>query len=72
MSQKRRVERLEQVAGRESAEDGPPIIVYWPEDETAETRAAAAKARRWYLDRGLSLPTDVEVIWSDGSPVSPP
>ena len=74
MSQKSRVDRLEQTArlGRESVDDGPPIIVYWPEDETRETRLAAAEARRWYLSRGLSLPTDVEVTWEDGTPVTPP
>ena len=73
MSVLRRVALLEQAQAidAEVDEPAPPIIIVWPEDETAETRAAYHKADEWYRRHGR-VPNDLRVCWSDGTEATLP
>ena len=73
MNQEARVEELERVAGVEPDGEAPCLVVYWPEHETPETRAEAARVRGWYRKHGVRAgASGVVVNWDLGDDLGTP
>ena len=75
MNLTRRIEKLERQAPAAPVDVGdlPPLVLHWPEDETAETRREQAHVKRLWREAGASLGDAAIVLnWGDGSEVLEP